>query len=137
MTVTDIQHHIKILGLKSEEYIVIGSGLLAALGLRECNDVDLVVTKEKYKRYKNSGWIEKKAHNNVYLQHGVFECSIGWDRQKPGLYSNLKELKKSQIIIDGTPYISLERLRAWKQRKGREKDLVDIKLIDKYLTRQK
>lgn len=43
------------------------------------------------------------------------------------------DLLKDARMVDGVPFVNVRRLMEWKKRKGRDKDLVDIKLIQKYL----
>jgi len=40
-------------------------------------------------------------------------------------------------IIDGLPFVKLERVLAWKKLNTREKDLKDIEVIEKFLRTHK
>lgn len=44
----NIEVELNNLGLNSDNAVVIGSGILNALNLRESGDIDVIVTKEKY-----------------------------------------------------------------------------------------
>ena len=48
MNKTDFIKAVKDLELKPEDYIVIGSGILVALGIREADDIDIVVSKDAF-----------------------------------------------------------------------------------------
>ena len=116
-------------------YIVVGSGILCALEIRQADDVDVVVTEDLFKKLGNNPKYQKKYFDDgsYYLTHELYEIGPSWDSRddKP----NFDELKKSEQIIDGIPFVSLERLRSWKFEQGRPKDVQDIALIDAYLTR--
>lgn len=128
---------VKQLGLNSSEYIVIGSGILGILDIREVNDIDLVVSKNVFQKYEQSNqWTKKHFEDGTYyLLNDLYEIGLDWDSQNA--MPNLLELKNDQLVIRGIPFISLQKLKSWKLKKGREKDLIDIKLIDRYLETRK
>ncbi len=127
----EIMEKVKALNLPKGSYVVFGSCPLAIAGLREANDIDLVVSKEVFERLRESGWQElHKNENDKPLVHDVFEAHHYW---KFSLHhSRLEELLVSATIVDGIPFASLEEVRKWKVSSGRPKDLVDIELIDNY-----
>lgn len=47
---------VKSLGFPKGSYIVFGSCPMAIAGLRESNDIDMLVTSEIYNKMKNVGW---------------------------------------------------------------------------------
>ena len=51
---------VKSLGLNINDYVVIGGGVLEVLDLRQTVDVDLVVSKSIYGKFKDLGWKEYK-----------------------------------------------------------------------------
>ena len=55
----DIIKKVASLNLPIGTYVVFGSGPMAAKGLREVRDIDLLVTKGLYAELKSSGWTEK------------------------------------------------------------------------------
>ena len=48
----DVIAEVKKLGLPLGQYVVIGSGIMAQLGLREANDVDIAVTPDLYAKLR-------------------------------------------------------------------------------------
>lgn len=134
MTKNDFIKSVKQLHLNQDDYIVIGSGIIGILGIREVDDIDLVVSEKVFRNFESSGeWSKKYFEDGTYyLLNGKYEAGLDWDSKNAK--SNLKELKKDQIIVDSIPFINLERLKKWKLSKGRAKDLVDIKLIEQYVT---
>lgn len=125
---------IRKLGLSPLDYIVAGSGVLGVLGLREADDIDLVVSRVAYEEFEAAGtWQRKYYPDGSYgLVNGIYEVGLDWDSEagKP----NLRELQQEGTVIDGVPFVSLPHLKAWKQKMGRPKDLTDILLIERYLS---
>ena len=125
------------LGLQTRDYIVVGSGVLAALGIRSAKDVDLIVSETVFHRFERTGEWQRKDFNDgtYYLVKDIYEVGLDWDSQT--LTPNLMDLKRSETIVDGIPFVSLERLRRWKIWKNIPKHLADLALIDDYLTNKK
>lgn len=121
---------VKALNLPKNSYVVFGSCPLAIAGLREAKDIDLLVSRELFKKLKKMGWKElHKSPNDKPLVNDIFEVHDNWNFSS---YSpTLKHLLTCAEIIDGIPFASLEEVRKWKAASGRSKDLADIKLIDK------
>lgn len=101
---------------------------MAVAGLRESNDIDLLVSKEVFAKLKKAGWQELiKSSNDKPLVHDVFEAHDNWNFSS---YSpTLKHLLASAVIVDGIPFASLKEVLEWKMASGRPKDLTDIDLI--------
>src|SRR3972149_5367312 len=117
MTKEDIINKVKILDLPKGSYIVFGSCPLAVLGIREANDIDLLVSQEIYEKLKKDGWEEiDKGPNDKPLVQDVFEAHNNWN------FSSYKPTLKDL----------LENVRKWKVASGRPKDVNDIKMIDNY-----
>lgn len=132
MTGTEIISKVKELNLPAGAYIVFGSCPLALAGIREANDIDMLVSKELFADLKKSGWQEvDKGPGDKPLAHDVFEALSNWDfgSYKPTLHA----LLSTATIVDGIPFASLEEVRKWKVASGRPKDFGDIKLIDEHL----
>jgi|SRR3989344_5307993 len=135
MTKEDIINKVKTLNLPKGSYIVFGSCPMTALGIREANDIDLLVSQEIYEKLKNNGWKEiDKGPNDKPLTRDVFEVHNNWNFSS---YSpTLEDLFLNAMEIDGVTFASLDDVRKWKAASGRLKDIVDIKLIDNYLAKQ-
>jgi hypothetical protein len=134
MTRQDIVKKVKSLNLPRSTYIVFGSCPLAAAGLREANDIDMLVNDEVLNSLAQAGWRQlDKGSNDKPLTHDVFEAHNRWNFSS---YSpTLEHLLKTADIIDGIPFASLDEVRKWKVSSGRPKDLKDIELIDNYLSK--
>jgi hypothetical protein len=132
MELSELIQKVKDLSLPSGSYVVFGSCPLLLHGIRECDDVDLMVSPEVYEKFKQAGW-EEKLHgtDKALLANGVYEVGKDWDF---GSYNpTLKELLARTEFFQGVPFASLDDVVKWKTAFGREKDRKDIELIRKYL----
>ncbi|MCL4372363.1 hypothetical protein M1373_03530 [Candidatus Marsarchaeota archaeon] len=132
MKFEEIAKRTKALGFHIGEYALFGSVPLAAHGIRESQDIDVLVTHEVYQRLKSQGWeVEVFPNGREMLKKGCFEVGENWDY---GVYNpNPARLIKEADIIEGIPVVRLEEALAWKKVFGREKDKNDVKLINKFL----
>lgn len=122
----DFKQRIAELDLPEDSYIVVGSGILAALSIRDSNDIDLIVTEEVYRYIESLGWEQGLWSNQIVFKQDVFDIGNDWYGK------SAKELLKTAQIIDGVPYLSLDDVYEWKKMKARDKDIRDLKLIDTY-----
>ena len=134
----NIKKKLEDLGLNSNNSIVIGSGILNALNLRESKDIDVVVTEklnQNLKEIKSFG--RKFVFGREILADNLFEISIDW--WVLGKSWKFKDLLENSTIIDGVRYIAVEFLldvkRSWVtgDEVVRQKDIDDVKLIEDYL----
>jgi len=136
---SDLFQKVKELKLPIGKYALFGSAPLGIKGLRDCHDIDIIVTEDLWDECKNKDWLLKIAlHDGLYpdcpyLEKGKIEL---WKDWKPGQW-NIKQLIREAEIIDGLPFVKLERVLEWKKLSGREKDLKDIEIIEKFLWSQK
>lgn len=131
MTVDEIVSRVKELKLPLNSYAVFGSCPLAAAGIREANDIDMLVSEEVFADLKKAGWkLVYKGPKDEPVVHDIFEAHSNWDFSP---YSpSLKQLLSTATIVDGVPFASLQEVRKWKAVSG-PKHLPDIALIDSYL----
>ena len=52
----NIIEKVKELGLKPEEFVIVAGSAIAAHGLKETKNIDLVISPEVYGRLKAAGW---------------------------------------------------------------------------------
>lgn len=122
-----ITQEIKTLGLVPGSYVVVGGGVLVALDLLEWDDdIDLCVTPEVFQRLRSAGWQQELWHKKTVLKHGNFDVGIGFS------YWTLEQLLEDALVIEDVPFMSLEKLHAWKLAMGREKDKRHLRLIEEY-----
>lgn len=132
--VNSIGERVKKLGLPLDQLIVIGSGVLEAHGIRQANDVDLVVTREVFEGLSaDVTWKSDKAESgSLRLSKNDYEVYYDWS-DSGSEYPDFDDLLMYSTEIQGIRYVSLEYLRERKLSRGWEKDLEDVKLIDRYL----
>jgi hypothetical protein len=125
-------------GLDSTNSIVIGSGILQALGIRTSQDLDVTVPNHTYQQLNQDPRLtSSQTHGRPILVKPPLEIGTSWGvLGKNQSYDNLIQ---HSVIIDGVRYISLEFLLAVKQSwlqdaEVRPKDRQDVKLINAYIT---
>lgn len=128
---------LKKFNLNPNNSVVIGSGILQALGIRKSKDIDMVVKQDIYDKLKKSGQFSIfENQGKEILDDGLFEIGVNW--MVLGKAYTYNDLLKFSEIIDGVRYNSLNFLlkvkESWVDGKtSRPKDIKDIKLIKKYL----
>ncbi|MDP3741387.1 MAG: hypothetical protein Q8R08_03630 [bacterium] len=76
MTKEDIVYKVKTLNFPKDSYVVFGGSPLALVGIREANDIDLLVSPEVYSQLKKAGWQEvRKSENDIPLVRDVLKLT--------------------------------------------------------------
>lgn len=128
MEQTEIFEKLKALNLPAGKFVVFGSGPMCIRGWKDCgHDLDIIVTEDVWDTYKDmQDWsMHKMDHGSEYLCNGVLEL---WKDWKPGVW-DIKKLIEEAEIISGLPFVKLEHVLKWKELSGREKDMLDAKII--------
>ena len=127
---------VKELGLPLDQIIIIGSGILDQLGIRQSADIDVATGRAVLEEIARSGgWVEKldKNQRQYLVKHdGSVEIWDGWEID--GRIVEYDELLGYAVEYDGVKFVGLDFLRQWKDWRGREKDMRDIRLIDEWRT---
>ena len=123
----DITHQILKLNLPADSFVVVGSGILNALGIRPANDIDMIVSPELFDRLAKAGWSKGSWVDQTVLAKGKFDIGQHW------MGDGVDKLLQRATVIDGIPYLSLTDLLAWKIARARPKDLADVQLINDYV----
>jgi hypothetical protein len=115
----------KLLGLyikeniNKKDYIVVGSGPLAAFGLRDCSDIDYLTISN------NLNLSEKKINShNSELQWYTKNIAV------------MIEDPKNYFIYEGIKFANIELVRQMKQNRLEKKDRNDLKLIGSLQTQR-
>lgn len=127
----DLFQKVRELKLSMGRYVLFGSAPMCIRDLRICNDLDVIVTEDIWHEYANkSGWQAGiTPHGSSCLLKDGVEMVKDW---QPGIW-NVDKLIKEADIIEGLPFVKLDYVLEWKRLNGREKDLEDIKIIEKFL----
>jgi hypothetical protein len=130
--------NLKKLNLPIDQFVVVSSGALSIRGIRDSEDIDVLVTEslwnEVIKKYKigvNSFGIE-----NIELENDIEILN-----PTQSIFGNSKIIPRDEIfekadVFDGINFINLVHLKKIKKELGREKDLRDIVLIDNHLRKK-
>jgi hypothetical protein len=128
----NIIQRVKTLGLPVGQYVVVGSGVLDALGIRIANDIDLAVLPELHAKLRADwGWKEEERYGKIFLKKDGIDIipELSWEAYP----TTTEQAIASAEVINGVPFMNLHELKKFKTALGREKDFADIKLIDAYL----
>ena len=124
-----IIERIKELRFPLDQIIVIGSGILDAYGLRQADDIDLVVTPELYKKLQSTGeYIEGEKHGEAYLLKGKVEVWMTW-----GVGNDFATLWEDGVTVEGVRFVNPHFLIERKRERGNKKDIKDIEMLEQYL----
>lgn len=124
---------VKGLNLPKGKYALFGSAPLGIRGLRECHDIDIIVTQELWNQYRyKPEWKLKKITGGGNDFEGLRNDNIElWKDWWPGW--DIKKLIQEAEIIEGLPFVRMGQVLKWKKFIARKKDLEDVELIENYL----
>jgi len=130
----NIFEEIQKLNFPSGQYVVVGSGPMAARGIREAQDIDIVVMPEFFEKCKQEDWEQipwtYEKPEQVYLKKGLVELYL--DVNCGNFNPTTEELLQRADMINNIPFVSLADLIGFKKEYNKPKHLRDIELIEKY-----
>lgn len=135
----DFKKELTKYNLDESNSVVIGSGILNSLGIRESRDIDAVLEEKTFQNLKiNSSLIEtQNEYGAKLLTNDSVEFSNRWYIDSLGIDLSFEDLVQQSSVIDGVRYVDLELLLEIKKLWAREKDLKDVELIQNYLERNR
>lgn len=113
------------INLPKDKFAVFGSGPLGVRELREIEDLDIVVKSDLWDELVK----EYTLKNGKHIKIDNIEIYKDW---KPW-FGDVDKLIDDADIIDGYRYVKLKYVLEWKKKRGLEKDLRDIELIEIHL----
>lgn len=135
----DFKQKLLDLSLTPSNSIVIGSGILNALGIRESHDIDIIVESNTYNKLKqNPLFTVTRSFGLEVLQYNIYEIGTAWNLKDINKVYTFQELFENSVVIEGVRYNSLKFLlkikKIWISGKNpRVKDKKDIEAIMNYL----
>ena len=139
MTNFQIQfEELKNLDLPPNQFLVVGSGPMSIREIRDSEDIDVIVTLDLWNELIRTYSVEPNSW-------GVERISIGDNIEilnpDQSIFSNssiipVDDVHSQADTFDGIKFLHLEHLKVFKKKLGREKDLRDIELIDRYIHEQ-
>lgn len=134
------------LNLPKDQFAVFGSGPMAIRGMREAGDLDLIVTDKLWQQLIDDGhkviketWHEMEQADGKTIDHYreyvvlVPAPNIEVFNKWPFVSASADELVAEAKMIDGVPFVSLDRVIEWKTGFNRPKDHKDVEMIKKFL----
>lgn len=112
------------------EYCIFGSSALTLYGIKEfARDVDIVCTSQLFDKITNEG------------KFAVTETEIKGARRLE-YDENIEIIDNSELISEtsianGYNVTSLNNIKQFKLKRGKEKDIIDVAAIDKYIMKEK
>ncbi|MEK7581883.1 MAG: hypothetical protein AAB488_00950 [Patescibacteria group bacterium] len=130
----NIFERVKKFNLPLGKYAVFGSALLDVWGIRKAADLDIIALPGLYQKLKIEGWQEKKANGFHMLIKDDANVTTVQEKPTDGNYfPDRTRLVKQAIVINDVPFVKIEEVIACKRNYNRQKDIEDIKNIEKYL----
>ncbi len=117
---------LKKLKLPKDQFAIFGSGPLAVRGLRDNEDLDILVKHKLWEQLVKShppATLDMKS-----LTIGKIEIYHDW----PG-FKEPEKLVDNADVIDQFRFVKMNAVLKWKKSFNRPKDKDDIKLIEKFL----
>ncbi|MFA5003980.1 MAG: hypothetical protein WC498_01730 [Candidatus Saccharimonadales bacterium] len=156
--VDSIVQPVRDLGFPKGELIVVGGAALQFFGIKQTNDIDVVIRSElmldivsleenRQKRYQHFGRIGMQLTVDAPDVGQVLAEGDEYSAARRGnisfmlppndhLYAaTFEELSERSVSLRGIQILTPDAVREWKQGVQRPKDLEDISLIDAYLDR--
>ena len=127
----DIFKKLKELNFPLGEYVLVGSGPLAARGIREANDLDIAVTKKLWDElFLSKDYVKVERYGKIFLEADDIDVigQLDWEAYPTTVESAIL----SADIINGYPFLNIEETIKFKKALGREKDFKDIELLEVY-----
>ncbi|WMJ73283.1 hypothetical protein RCC89_08920 [Cytophagaceae bacterium ABcell3] len=120
----DLDHELRGIEVPSEDFCIVGGAALSMLGIREHNDIDIVLNRSKYRDSPSD--ITSQLPENV-------DVKVGWGmpfvKDDKLIHSDKYYLRVNGYKI-ARPEVILGRLI----RKHKKEQLKDIKLLEEYAT---
>jgi len=112
--------------------LIIGSGIMALMGIKNNDDIDIWTTPDIHKRMENDRMLVKTVkHGDVIYETKDGNIEIGMNL--PCTKGPLSGYLKRAVTVSGYKFMSIQDLLKWKQCMGRPKDKIAIKQIQNYL----
>ncbi|MBU1016917.1 MAG: hypothetical protein ABIJ82_02905 [Patescibacteria group bacterium] len=118
------------LNFPKDQYAITSSGVLAIRGIREANDLDILVTPKLWKELSQK-YLERNSESKdikIGNLHIFWEGSF--DEQSS--IATVMEQINTADTIKGYRFVNLELAKRFKKVSGREKDKRDLELIKNY-----
>lgn len=114
--------------------VLVGSVPLAILGLRDVNDLDVIVSGEWFAKLKPVAMDVHEERLAIQTPHGVIQVSTKFYNFAADCGVSVAELRRdaTEWVAPSGHWrvISMGHFRKFKESMGRQKDLEDLRLLD-------
>lgn len=127
---------VKALGLPLDQLIVVGSGIMGELEIRQSSDVDVILTESTFESLSDQdGWrrVTKDGREAFLNEQHNAEAWSSWVAPDDSGLVDFESLMPDTVVLNDVRFASLDYVRAWKKWYDRQKDRDDVALIDAYL----
>jgi hypothetical protein len=128
---------LRTLNLPKGKFSIFGSGPLAIRGLRENNDIDILVIHELWNDLADKYTVTSKINrpDSIYVGH-IQILKFDYKDWQPLIKDPMVLITEAENI-ENFPFVKLEHLLSCKKLMGGEKHINDIALIHKFNASQK
>ncbi|MGI2787762.1 hypothetical protein [Vibrio fluvialis] len=112
-----LEHALIERDINKNSFVIVGSSVLSAYGLRDCNDLDAISLTLNDQQFVE---LDIGNHNSYFEKYGFHLKEILGDEDNFFYYRGFK-------------FLSLNLVKQFKERRGETKDRADLKLIDSIL----
>ncbi len=122
------------LELPKDKYVIVGSGPLGVRGIRESQDLDILVKDDLWEKLSDKYRIINKNGNKVIKISDTIEA-LGSKTfpDEPLDNPTIEEQIRDAEIIDGYPFQSIKHFKFFKEMGKRQKDLDDVILLQNWI----
>ncbi len=133
MEFNDLISELDQLQLPTDQYAITASGTLAIRNLRHANDLDIIVTPELWNKLTQTYPITSSRDFQSINIGNVQILGVGSYFTHHPSYDVTTQIQSADII-HGRRCVKLSIIRDFKSNRNQPKDIIDIQLIDNYLT---
>lgn len=124
------------LNLPDKKFIVIGSGIMEAKGIRKANDLDIIVPPEVFAEIKkDASWAYTQKIDHQGDKIDILEkddCQIFYNIYGEHDFDYFMKHNDATEVVEGIYFGSLAMLLSKKESRGKAKDIDDIWHIMEY-----
>jgi hypothetical protein len=136
--------YLKYTKIDLSQSVIMGSSVLSLFGIRENDDIDIIVTNRLWNRMSSQfgktyilDRVDPGRESSTFFYHKDYK-DITFFKSFYPLHVNLDrelKLKNSQVYFKYGEYKfqTLEHLTIWKTEMGRPKDMKDVRVINGFL----
>jgi hypothetical protein len=132
--IKDLLEELDLLKLPKDKYVVVGSGPLGIRGIRESQDLDILVDDKLWDELSNKYDVIDKNGNAVIRISDNIEAlgSKTFPNESPENPTLDEQIREAELI-KGHPFQSIEHFKFFKEMGRRQKDLDDVILLQNWI----